>query len=156
MLVYCNILGGVIYILICRVKALEIEVHSDLLTKDGSGDFLDANTLIVDVFNAIISPAAVGCMVTWKHNEAGTENKWITGFVSFLLIIQGLALIFGLQVKRVDFDWSELTNIRMPKIAKWSVHISMIVLPAIIVLFAIVGCIIINTSTPFLALNICS
>ena len=117
MLVYCNIIGGCIYILICRIKPLEIEVHSDLLTKEGFGDFLDANTMIVDMFNAIISPAVVGCMVTMKSNDAGTHNNWITGLISGLLIIQGLALIFGLQVKRVDFDWSPKTNTQMPQIA---------------------------------------
>ena len=156
MLVYCNIFGGCIYILICRIKPLEIEVHSDLLTKDGFGDFLDANTMIVDMFNAIISPAIVGCMVTAKSNDAGTHDNWITGSISSVLMIQGAALIFGLLVKRVDFDWSPSTNTLMPKVAKWIVHISMIVLPALIVTFAVIGCMIISQSAPFLALNICS
>ena len=60
MLVYSNIMGGIVYILICRIAPMAIEVHSDLLSKDGMGDFLDANTMIVDLFNAIISPAIVG------------------------------------------------------------------------------------------------
>ena len=87
MLVYCNIFGGCIYILICRIKSLEIEVHSHLLAKDGFGDFLDANTMIVDMFNAIISPAIVGCMITIKGNDAGHNDHWVTATISSLLLI---------------------------------------------------------------------
>lgn len=111
MLVYCNIVGGMIYILICRIKPMEIEVQSELLTKDGFGDFLDANTLIVDLFNTIISPALVGCIVMARSNDDGKiDDNWMTGLVSSLLIIQGTLLIFGFQVKRVDFDWSSRAN----------------------------------------------
>ena len=113
-LVYCNIIGGCIYILICRIKPLEIEVHSELLTKDGFGDFLDANTMIVDLFNAIISPGFVGILITAKSNNAGGGDNWVTGLIGFFLLVQGALLIFGLQVKRVDFDWSSNTNTRMP------------------------------------------
>lgn len=99
MLVYCNIGGGLIYILLCRIRPLAIEVHSELMTKDGFGDFLDANTMIVDLFNAIISPAIVGCIVTGKsNNDDGYGKKgdtWMTALVCTLLIIQGALLIFG-------------------------------------------------------------
>ena len=119
MLVYCNIVGGMIYILICRIKSMEIEVPSELLTKDGFGDFLDANTLIVDLFNTIISPALVGCIVMARSNDSGKiGDNLMTGFVSTLLIIQGILLIFGFQVKRVDFDWSSRLNKNMPEFAR--------------------------------------
>ena len=156
MLVYCNIYGGCIYIAICRIKPLEIEVQSVLLTKEGFGDFLDANTMIVDLFTAIIAPAFVGITITNKINGASASNSWMTGLTSALLLIQGILLIFGLQVKRVDFDWSSAKNTTMPKVAKWCIDISMILLPAIIFIFASVGAITLDHVVPFLALTICS
>ena len=90
-MVYCNIGGGLIYILLCRIRPLEIEVHSELMTKDGFGDFLDAHTMIVDLFNAVISPAIVGCIFTAKSNlddgYAKAGDTWVTALVSALLII---------------------------------------------------------------------
>ena len=112
--------------------------------------------MIVDLFNAIISPAIVGCIITAKGNHgASSGDTWMTALISSILIIQGTLLIFGFMVKRVDFDWQPETNIRMPNIAKNCIYTSMVVLPAIIVVLTVIGAIVLNESVPFLALNLC-
>ena len=79
----------------------------------------------------------------------------MTGFVSTLLLIQGALMVFGFQVKRVDFDWSARTNTIMPKVAKWSITLSLVFLPTIIIVFTLCGAFAFHTSVPFLALNLC-
>ena len=156
MLVYSNIMGGIVYILICRIAPMAIEVHSEHLSRDGMGDFLDANTMIVDLFNAIISPAIVGFQIMIKSNGLATAENAMTGWIFGLLVIQGVLLIFGLQMKRVGANWSPKWNTLMPKITAWCAWISLVVFPAIIGTSAAIGALALHQSVPFLALNIFS
>ena len=105
MLVYCNVFGSMIYLLISRIKKLEIKIHSTLLDPKGEGDFVDTNMMLIDLFNAIVSPAIVGCVVAADTGHHSPLDRSITSVVCTLLFIQGALLSYGLWKKRLDFDW---------------------------------------------------
>lgn len=153
MLVYCSIFGGMIYLFICRIKSPEIAIHSDHLKEKGEGDFVDANMMIIDLFNAIVSPAIVGCLIAGDIGNHSDLDKNVTSVICSILFVQAALLTFGLWVKRLDFDWKPETNIKVPLYAKWCVEISMIAIPVIIIIISGILANPIDTAEPFLIVN---
>ena len=127
------------YTLIRTFKASPMVVTPLIMARD-ENDFIATNSMMIELNTLVFTPVCMACVYKFVHHTSRTDltPSEISNTMIILCTVQLLCLCFGFFFTQVSVSRSSFYNSWMPSIVWWNLNVSMLVLPWVIIVVAIV------------------